>query len=413
MGDSTDIVVVGGGIAGSAFAKAASERGLRVTVLERQTAYRDKVRGEFMHPWGVAEARRLGVEDALLGSGGTWITEAIGYDELLPPAAAEARPVQLADFRPDVPGAMDLGHPQACQALASAAAEAGSDVVRGVGDVIVTAGPSPLVRYELDDVEHEVRCRLVVAADGRASSIRRQLGLSLTQTEPKTMGGGMLIEGLDAWPPHRMSLGTEDDSHYLVFPREGGIARLYLLYPIEQKTRFTGPDRQRDFLDSFRLRCLPLGEMVAASTPAGPCAMYPMNDSWTDRVAVPGVVLVGDAAGWNDPIIGEGLSIALRDARTVSDVVTSSDDWSPGAFDAYGAERKERMRRLCIGAQIQTALRCDFTPRGRARRGAFLQQVGADPMLLAPTLLSFFAGPEAAPAEAFDDANIQRIYDLG
>ena len=127
MDHSTDVVVVGGGIAGSALAKAASERGLRVTVLERQTAYRDKVRGEYMHPWGVAEARRLGVEDVLVGTGGTWITEGIGYDELLPPAAAEQHPLSVTDLRPDVPGAMDLGHPQACEALATAAAAAGSD----------------------------------------------------------------------------------------------------------------------------------------------------------------------------------------------------------------------------------------------------------------------------------------------
>ena len=130
---------------------------------------------------------------------------------------------------------MDLGHPQACEALATAAAAAGSDVVRGVGDVVVTPGASPVVRYELDDVDYELRCRLVVAADGRSSSVRRQLGLSLTQTEPKTMGAGMLIEGLDDWPSHRMALGTEGDLHYLVFPREGGLARLYQLCPSSRR----------------------------------------------------------------------------------------------------------------------------------------------------------------------------------
>ena len=71
--------------------------------LERQTAYRDKVRGEFMHPWGVAEARRLGVEDVLVGTGGTWITEGIGYDELLPPAAAEQHPLNVAASGPTCP----------------------------------------------------------------------------------------------------------------------------------------------------------------------------------------------------------------------------------------------------------------------------------------------------------------------
>jgi len=85
---------------------------------------------------------------------------------------------------------MDVGHPQACEALATAAARAGAEVVRGVGDVTVAAGPDPVVRYEHDDEEHEVRCRLVVAADGRASSVRRQLGLALTKTAPATLCSG-------------------------------------------------------------------------------------------------------------------------------------------------------------------------------------------------------------------------------
>src|ERR1700676_5621003 len=106
MAATPDVVVVGGGIAGSAFAKAAAERGVGVTVLERQTAYRDKVRGEYLTPWGVEEARLLGVQDALIAQGGTWITHFVGYDENMPPEAAEASPIRTANFRPDVPGAM-------------------------------------------------------------------------------------------------------------------------------------------------------------------------------------------------------------------------------------------------------------------------------------------------------------------
>jgi 2-polyprenyl-6-methoxyphenol hydroxylase-like FAD-dependent oxidoreductase len=408
----TDVVVVGGGIAGSALAKVLAERGCGVTVLERQTTYRDKVRGEFMHPWGVAEAQRLGVEEVLLGTGGTWVTEAIGYDEVMPPEAAEQFPMLFKDLRPDMPGAMDVGHPQACEALARAAEAAGAHVVRGVGEVAVKAGPSPAVTYELDDVEYGLTCRLVVGADGRMSSVRRQLGLDLYQTEPRTRGGGMLIEGLDVWPEERVALGTEGDLHYLVFPRAGGLARLYQLCPVEQKTRFAGPNRSREFLDSFRLECLPLGEAIAAATPAGPVSMYPMNDSWTDRVAVPGVVLVGDAAGWNDPIIGEGLSIALRDARTVADVLTNGADWSVTAFADYEAERRERMRRLRLCAVLETDLRCTFTKEGQARRVAFFQQAATDPLLAAPVFVTAIAGPDVAPPEAFEQANIDRILAL-
>ena len=49
----------------------------------------------------------------------------------------------------------------------------------------------------------------------------------------------------------------------------------------------------------------------------------------------------------------------------------------------------------------------------KASGGAFMQQVADDPMLVAPTLLSWFGGPELAPPEAFADANIERIFALG
>ena len=59
--NSTDVVIVGGGIAGSALALVLARQGLEVTVLEQQTEYHDRVRGEVLVPWGVAEAEELGM----------------------------------------------------------------------------------------------------------------------------------------------------------------------------------------------------------------------------------------------------------------------------------------------------------------------------------------------------------------
>ena len=50
-----DYIVVGGGIAGGAFATVMARAGANVLVLERQAEYRDRVRGELLWPWGVAE----------------------------------------------------------------------------------------------------------------------------------------------------------------------------------------------------------------------------------------------------------------------------------------------------------------------------------------------------------------------
>ncbi|MBV8092058.1 MAG: FAD-dependent oxidoreductase, partial [Acetobacteraceae bacterium] len=61
-----DVVIVGGGLAGSSLAAALVREGARVLILEREPAFRDRLRGEAMMPWGVAEARTLGLLDALL-----------------------------------------------------------------------------------------------------------------------------------------------------------------------------------------------------------------------------------------------------------------------------------------------------------------------------------------------------------
>jgi len=410
MDRSADVVVVGGGIAGSALATVLARHGLDVVVLERQTVYRDRVRGEVLCCWGVAELLRLDLEKALIDAGGHYATRGVPYDEVTDPAHAEAAATPLDRLLPGVPGAMDVGHPQACEGLTQAAAAAGARVLRGVDRLAVELGPRPTVRYHLDGTEHVLRCRLVVGADGRTSTVRRRMGIELRHSTPRTLGGGMLVDGLDAWPADQISLGTEGELLYLMFPRAAGRVRLYLLHDVAQRGRFAGADREDAFLAAYRgLACIPgSGEMFAAARPAGPCAFYPMNDSWIDQPFAPGAVLVGDAAGWNDPIIGQGLSIALRDARIVGDLLTAEDRWPTSLFEPYAVERRERMRRLRVAARIITDLSATFTPAGAARRRAYNAAFRADPVLGGPRLISQL-GPENVPAESFDRANVERI----
>src|SRR2546426_6719473 len=65
-----DIVTVGGGLGGAALARAMAERGARVLVLERERRFPDPGRGEALMPWGVAEARALGIHSLLLATCG-------------------------------------------------------------------------------------------------------------------------------------------------------------------------------------------------------------------------------------------------------------------------------------------------------------------------------------------------------
>ena len=65
MDHKYDLIIVGGGVGGSALATGMAGTGARVLVLEAEESFRDRVRGEALMPWGVAEARLLGLEPVL------------------------------------------------------------------------------------------------------------------------------------------------------------------------------------------------------------------------------------------------------------------------------------------------------------------------------------------------------------
>ena len=141
---------------------------------------------------------------------------------------------------------------------------------------------------------------------------------------------------------------------------------------------------------------------------AGPCAAYAGDDTWTDTPYGEGVVLIGDAAGHNDPVIGQGLSIALRDARIVRDLLLDGAR-TPDAFAAYGQERTSRMERLRLIADVIAVSEAEDAANQPARR-EFVAQQNADPDSgLLALLIGAFAGPETVPDELVDTTWPDRI----
>ena len=64
-----DVIVVGGGLAGSALAGVLADSGLGVLVVEREAGLRDRICGELTWPWAVAEARDFALEAVLQPAG--------------------------------------------------------------------------------------------------------------------------------------------------------------------------------------------------------------------------------------------------------------------------------------------------------------------------------------------------------
>ncbi len=403
-----DLIIVGGGIGGSALATVMARAGRKVLLLEKTETFQDMVRGEWIAPWGVAEVRRVGLYDLLVGAGGHHLARHVTYDETLEPATAEGTALSLDIFVPDVSGPLCLGHPKHCQTLIEAAGRAGATVLRGVEVTEVVVGEHPRVSFRVGDVTEEATARLVVGAEGRTSMVRDACGVTLHADEPHHMFGGMLVEGAHGWDAKTQAIGTEGDFAFLAFPQGEGKVRVYGSYSIEDRRRFAGPDGPRRFLDAFLMSCSPENRRLVEGRPAGPLRSYFNHDSWTDEPYAQGAVLVGDAAGWNDPINGLGLSITYRDVRIVSDLLLGSDDWSPALFAPYRDERAERMRRLRFVGAIQASLDAEFGEGPRERRRNFFERAALDPTLHSHAF-AIMGGPEKAPPETFTPEYRERV----
>jgi menaquinone-9 beta-reductase len=401
---ATDVVVVGGGIAGAALARSLAEGGVRVTVLEASERFEDRVRGEQMHIWGVLEARAIGAEQVLLDAGAHIAPLLRQYVEGNP----EPIDVPSSLMLPGVSGMLNLRHPDACQALLDAAGAAGASVVRGARDVTLTRGRPATVAFGHEGRRQEVSTGLVIGADGRSSTVRRQAGIELEKQPAVDYTAGLLLEGLDGVPDDHDVMVAEGDDLFALFHQGHGRARAYLMFGSSGQHRFAGRDAVGRFLDSLSFASYPLSDRLAAATPAGPCATYPGDDTWTATPYAEGVVLVGDAAGYNDPIIGEGLSIAMRDARSVRDLVLGGAR-APQDFAPYGEEREERMRCLRLIADVMSVVHLEDGGDRRARRRWFGERMaGMDPEIF-PLVAAAFTGPEKAPAELVDERILDRI----
>ncbi len=193
MAHDYDLVIVGSGLAGASLAKVIAEAGRRVLVLERETRFRDRVRGEGMHPWGVAELRALGLYDLLTQRCARevrwWVDSQVGAPE---------RRNDLIESGPHHAGELTFYHPEMQETLSHAAEESGAEVRRGAMVKAVSPGDPPTVTWQQGDSTQTVRARLVVGADGRESRLRGWGGFDVVRDPERLRVSGVLLSGLGA-----------------------------------------------------------------------------------------------------------------------------------------------------------------------------------------------------------------------
>jgi len=313
-----DIVTVGGGLGGASLAKAMSEHGQRVLVLEREINFRDRVRGEFMTPWGVAEAKSLGIYEL--------IRDNCGIDA--PVSQLGFGPRDLPSTTPQQLPGLGFSHPEMQEVLLEAAGSAGAEVHRGVTVTGIKTGPTPAVTFQDENGEdQEVTARFVVAADGRTSSARKWADFEVNEVPQPFYFAGLLLKGVAA---------PEDEVYLLFLPHLGactamtpigrGRFRTYVAYADNEGMRLQGEQNVLRFLSDAKRADL-ISQCFDKAEAIGPLASFRCGDFWVDHPYKAGVALVGDAASTSDPAFGQGLATTARDARVLRDCLLANDDW--------------------------------------------------------------------------------------
>ncbi len=326
-----DVVIVGGGVAGSTLAIVLSRSGMRVVVAEREARFRDRVRGEALMPWGAALASELGIASALPESGARPLPIWQVYSE------REARPP--FDWRWDVPGGdvlWGVDHPGLQERLLGLAADAGATVLRPAKALAPRCASDGrwLVPMETRQGVVEAHARLIVGADGRASGVRRWIGAASMRDPVKHVIGGCLIAGGNLDPDAAHIAYFSGGAAY-IFRQESGRSRLYVIRrPEDVKDARGGLGAA---MLEIAAAALPDGSLTGAQA-IGPAAYFPGADVFASRIAGDGIVLISDAAGANDPTQGQGLSLALQDVRELSRLLREEDSWQR-AIETYGAMR--------------------------------------------------------------------------
>ena len=391
-----DIVTVGGGLGGAAVAAVMARAGARVLVVERETRFQDRIRGEFMEPWGVAETRRLGIYDAIRSTANDnrfWQVY-VGDMKLDRRDCVTTTPHNLPNLA--------IYHPLLQELVLAEAAKAGAEVRRGATVREVNPGSPPAVVLESNGRVEQLTTRLVVGADGRSSMMRKWCGFKTISEPDRYYIAGLLFEQMPA--PPDTAIGAYNpligQVGYL-FPQGGDRVRAYVVYPIDADFRLQGESS----IDRFVSEALRSGvppEYFKGARATGPLASFISADHWVENPCSNGVVLIGDAAGASDPIWGQGLSLTCRDARVLTDCLRETRDWG-SACRAYAKARDRYFKILREADDCNREILVDRGSEADTRRARALPRIAQG---IAQMPDQGFCGPD----EPFDEADRRRLF---
>jgi len=328
-----DVIVCGAGPAGSVAATVLARGGARVLLVDRARFPRDKLCGDTINPGTVAILRRLGLFEAIEP-----MTSRV--DGMI--VTGEHGVAVHCRYAPGETGCAllrrDFDRALMCAAVGAGARLEEATIVRG--PLVEDTRDGPRVRGVVlggrDGRDLRVPAPMVIAADGRRSRLAIPLGLTRHPRRPRRWAvGGYFSDVADV------------SSYGEMHVRRGryvGIARVPsgLVNVCAVVSGGAGLDDPASVLLEQIARDAPLRERFQQAKPATPpVVLGPLAVDAADA-GMPGLLLAGDAAGFIDPMTGDGLRFAVRGGELAGDVVLSASGSRLGR--PYAALRSARQR---------------------------------------------------------------------
>ena len=325
MSERADAVVVGARCAGSAAAIALARAGRRVVALDRVSFPADTISTHLLFPSGVAELDALGALGAVRALGPPPLRSA-----LVGGAGFEAQ----APFTPDdgIDHALCVRRPGLDAALVQTARDAGADVREGVRVTSLLWEDGRVAGVAHSD--GEIRAPLVIGADGRRSTVAREVGVAEPYRANANGRACYYAYFTDPEPGAWRTIAAqwrEGPELGTAFPCDDGLLLVLVMPPVERVEAFRG-DLQGEFDRTIAM--LPgLRERLAGCESVAKVRGATDTTSYFRRSSGPGWALPGDAGHFKDPVTAQGIRDALRFGRLLGEAAAPVLD-DAGALDA-------------------------------------------------------------------------------